>query len=326
MTISTETNRTSFSGNDVTTAFAVSFQFFADADLRVILVNDTTGVETVQTITTHYTVSGAGTGSGTVTMVTAPITGETLVIIRDADYSQELDLVNNDTLDAEELEDQLDKIVIQVLQLKDLSGRSFQLSEGDVSGISLELPNTAGNGLGLIRLNNTLTALEYAQAVDLDMSIVSTFVATLLDDSDADEFWATLMATIDKSAARTALNVEVADTNIVKSDVSTTYTVGYLHTAYDNGNTGTDTLTLDPALGLQQKATCTGSFTLAAAASGDGFFLELLLTMDGTGGYTVTLSGFEKEINGTIDTTASAKNLIRVTRIDGNDAIEIVQL
>jgi hypothetical protein len=134
------------------------------------------------------------------------------------------------------------------------------------------------------------------------------------------------MATIDKSAARTALNVEVADTNIVKSDVSTTYTVGYLHTAYDNGNTGTATLTLDPALGLQQKATCTGSFTLAAAASGDGFFLELLLTMDGTGGYTVTLSGFEKEINGTIDTTASAKNLIRVTRIDGNDVIEIVQL
>ena len=48
--------------------------------------------------------------------------------------------------------------------------------------------------------------------------------------------------------------------------------------------------------------------------------------MDGTGGYTVTFSGFEKTINGAIDNTASAKNLIRITRIDSNDAVEIVQL
>ena len=196
MTISSETNRVSYSGNGSTVAFAVSFQFFADADLRVILVTNSDGSEAVQSLTTHYTVTGAGTGSGTVTMVTAPASGQTLVIIRDQNYNQELDLINNDSFDAEELEDALDKIVIQALQLKDLVNRSFQLSEGDTSVISVTLPNTAGNALGLIRLNAGLTALEYVQAADINMATVSSYIST------------NVLGAADEAALKQAINAE----------------------------------------------------------------------------------------------------------------------
>jgi ABC-type nitrate/sulfonate/bicarbonate transport system substrate-binding protein len=97
MTISTTTNRASFAGNGSTTAFATGFKFFANSDLTVILVVDSTGVETTKTITTHYTVADAGVDAGgTVTMVTAPAVGETLVIVRAQAYTQGLDLVEND--------------------------------------------------------------------------------------------------------------------------------------------------------------------------------------------------------------------------------------
>ena len=97
MTLSSTENRVSYAGNDSTTAFTFPYLFFADDDLTVILVDDITGVETTQTITTHYTVTGAGASAGgTVTMVTAPATDETLVIIREVPLTQGLDLVEND--------------------------------------------------------------------------------------------------------------------------------------------------------------------------------------------------------------------------------------
>jgi len=77
MTISSTTNRVSYTGNGVTTAFAFSNPFQVQADLKVLLVLISTGAETLQTITTHYTISGTTTNGvypngGTVNMVTAP--------------------------------------------------------------------------------------------------------------------------------------------------------------------------------------------------------------------------------------------------------------
>ena len=58
MTIASTTNRVTYTGNGVTTAFAFSYPFFADADLVVIETIIATGVQTTKTLTTHYTISG----------------------------------------------------------------------------------------------------------------------------------------------------------------------------------------------------------------------------------------------------------------------------
>ena len=67
-----------------------------DAHIEVILYNSTTQVETILTLATHYTLVGAGVSAGgTLTMLTAPSSVETLTIIRNVDYKQEVDLVEN---------------------------------------------------------------------------------------------------------------------------------------------------------------------------------------------------------------------------------------
>ena len=64
MTVSSTTVKNSYSGNGSTTEFAYGYKIFADSDLIVIIRTDSTGVETVKPLTTHYTVSGAGDASG----------------------------------------------------------------------------------------------------------------------------------------------------------------------------------------------------------------------------------------------------------------------
>ena len=67
MTISTTESRKSYTGNGSTVAFSFPYKFLADCDLKVYVDN------VLKTLTTDYTVSGAGSDSGgTVTFVTAP--------------------------------------------------------------------------------------------------------------------------------------------------------------------------------------------------------------------------------------------------------------
>lgn len=131
MTLSTLDNRESYSGNGVTTNFSFPNYFLADEDLVVILRVEATGVETTKVLTTDYTVSGEGNPTGgTVTMLVAPATGETLTIYRDPAATQELDLVENDNLPAESVEEELDKLTMLVQRLADKLARSAILTEG----------------------------------------------------------------------------------------------------------------------------------------------------------------------------------------------------
>src|SRR3990167_5009559 len=97
MTVSSTTNRKEYTGDDATVAFSTSpVEFFDEGDLTIYLVVTATGVATLQTLTTHYTVSGGSGSTGTVTMVTAPTSAQTLVIVRNMTPTQAVDFVNNE--------------------------------------------------------------------------------------------------------------------------------------------------------------------------------------------------------------------------------------
>jgi hypothetical protein len=139
MTVSSTTSKASYSGNGSTTVFTVPFYFLEVADLQVIL-RSSAGVETVQTLTTNYTVAGAGvTSGGTVTMLVAPVAGTTLTILRNAAATQETDLLPNDRLPAESLETALDKLTMLVQQLDEETGRSLKYPASDTTA-SAQLP------------------------------------------------------------------------------------------------------------------------------------------------------------------------------------------
>jgi len=129
MTVSSAVNKVNFNGNGSQTVFAYSFKIFDQDDLTVILRN-ASGGETVQSISTNYTVSGVGNASGgNVTMGTAPASGESLTIIREQPLTQGLDLVANDPFPAASFEDQLDKLTFMVQQHQEELNRSVKGSK-----------------------------------------------------------------------------------------------------------------------------------------------------------------------------------------------------
>jgi hypothetical protein len=115
MTVSTAYSALSYAGNGSTTAFSVTWPFFTGS--LVVTLISSLGVETVKTLTTHYTVSG-GTDSnglpatGTVTMLTAPASGETLKITRSTPKTQAATWGENDAFPQKTIEAALDKALL----------------------------------------------------------------------------------------------------------------------------------------------------------------------------------------------------------------------
>lgn len=157
MTVSSTTRSAIYAGNGATTAFAVPFYFLASADLRVVL-KSAGGVETVQTLISHYTVAGAGNpAGGTVTMVAAPATGTTLAILRAVAVLQQTDFTPTDPLPAETLETALDRLTMIGQQIDEKTDRALTLPATAI-GVATEVGAPVANNL--LGWNSTGTALQ----------------------------------------------------------------------------------------------------------------------------------------------------------------------
>mgnify|MGYP003147050004 CR=1 FL=1 len=99
-------------GGTPQTVFTVGFEWFADADLKVYK----DGV--LQTLTTHYTCTGAGvSGGGTVDFVSA-VSNATVTIIRDMAIARTSDFPISGTFKIDTLNNDLDKITAMMQQLE----------------------------------------------------------------------------------------------------------------------------------------------------------------------------------------------------------------
>ena len=130
MTISSTTVKNSYNGDSSTTTFSYTFKIFANTDLQVI-IRSALGTETVKTLTTHYTVTGAGSASGgsvTFTAGNIPATGETVVLRRAVPQTQAIDYIANDPFPAESHEEGLDRAMMTLQQLQEEVTRSIKLS------------------------------------------------------------------------------------------------------------------------------------------------------------------------------------------------------
>ena len=130
MTISSTTVKNSYSGDGSTTTFNYTFKIFADSDLQVI-IRSSTATETVKTITTHYTVTGAGSASGGTVVFTSgniPASGETVVLRRAVPQTQAIDYIANDPFPAESHEEGLDRATMTLQQVQEELDRSIKLS------------------------------------------------------------------------------------------------------------------------------------------------------------------------------------------------------
>jgi hypothetical protein len=213
MTVSSSTNKVSFNGDGSTTVFAYSFKIFDEDDLTVILRN-ASGGETVQTISTNYSVSGVGNVSGgNVTMVTAPATGESLTILREQPLTQGLDLVPNDPFPANSIEDTLDKITFMVQQHQEELDRSIKGSK------TTTITNPTFTEDATARANK-LFAFDANGDIDITQEIgtyrgnwaagVTYDVRDLVKDSGNDNFYICITAHTSSGSLPVKTNADVA--------------------------------------------------------------------------------------------------------------------
>lgn len=133
MTVSNQSNRIQYVGDGSTTAFSIPYPFLDNSHIVVVKTNIATLVDTAQTITTHYTLSGAGSQSGTCTFVSAPSASERVTIYRSTPITQLVDLKENDTFSAASAEDAVDKLTMIMIDLHEIASR----------GVAIDIVSTA---------------------------------------------------------------------------------------------------------------------------------------------------------------------------------------
>jgi hypothetical protein len=153
--ISTEITRDEYVGDDSTTVFAYNFKVL-DADSI-----DVYDGGTLQVRGSHYTVSGVGVDTGgNVTFITAPDTGNVVILLRDEPNDQQVDVSAGGWSSMTAAEDTVDKGVMQVQQLEEKVGRALKIPTTSLlEGIDVPVTNCNDDYL---KWNASTTAIECA--------------------------------------------------------------------------------------------------------------------------------------------------------------------
>ena len=249
MSVSSTVSRVSFSGNSSTTVFSFPYYFLSSSDLVVISRVTATGVETTKTLTTDYTVTGAGVDAGgSVTMLVAPATGTTLTIYRDPALTQDLNLVENDPLPAEEVEERFDKLTMIAQRLKSRVDRSVGLSDG------------------------------FSDTFDLTLPALLTADASLVINADGDGFDLGPSTTqIADSAAAAAASASAASTSASEASTSAS-----------NASTSATNASNSATAAAGSATDASTSASQAAAALASSFFRDVVFLTSASSPYTVT--------------------------------------
>ena len=134
--------------NGVTVTFAFPYMFLAEAQL-IVTVTSALGVDTIQVLNIDYAVTGEeDPAGGSITFVTAPVSGTTLTITRIVDITQLIDYIANDDFPAETHEQALDRLTMICQQLASGTtsyGRAIRVPLTEPAATDLVLPLERGN-------------------------------------------------------------------------------------------------------------------------------------------------------------------------------------
>ena len=137
-----------FTGNGVTTTFPFTYKVFSTADVQVVRLTISTGVETTLTLVTDYNITLNGNQNsnpgGSIVLVTPLLALYTLTATSNIANLQPTDLTNQGGFYPEVITDALDRATIQIQQMSDDVTRSIKapLSD-DLTTMDMTLPVVA---------------------------------------------------------------------------------------------------------------------------------------------------------------------------------------
>lgn len=113
-----------YTGNGVTATFVYPFRITDQTHLAVFVDN------VLKTLTTHYTVSGVGDATGSITFVAGqiPANGASVAILRDQPIEQASDYVLNEGFPSARVENDLDKLAMLAQMLEEQIKRGLKFS------------------------------------------------------------------------------------------------------------------------------------------------------------------------------------------------------
>jgi hypothetical protein len=260
-----------YAANGSQKVFTYPFKVDLDSEVRVIVT--TSGVDSVKSLGTDYSVSGVGNAAGgEITFVTAPAAGTRVTIKLDMSFTQGLELTENDALPAEPLEAALDRNVRMAQQLKALMDRAPKFAEGSTfKGVAFPelVPNrvlkvnAAGTGLEMSStdLDSVVANLNASVATAANNAAVSAVAAvqtnlTALSNTVTSGVATVQLAQADVTASRTTVQNAQAD---VTSKLSSVQTI------YNNAITTKNDIAL-----LEQQTVAASIAALSAAQAAEG--------------------------------------------------------
>lgn len=122
MGVTEQTSSKTEQGNGSTTLFTFDFRVFETSDLKVIVRNNTTNVESVKALGVDYSATLNDDEGGSITMFVAPADGETLYIGSAIPETQP-NTITVGNLPASTLEQMYDRLTLLVHQIKELTAR-----------------------------------------------------------------------------------------------------------------------------------------------------------------------------------------------------------
>lgn len=184
----------SYAGDDSDTTFTFSFEIESTSDIRVWERTASTGGQTLKTETTHYSVSATNndfSSGGTVTMVTAPATGVTLVIGREIPYDQKAGFIDAGVLRLASVENALDRLVLQVQQLEEKLNRAALNPETDLTTLDMTLPSSVDRASQFYGFSSSGEPTVISSGITPGDPTVTPYAETYLDDASEAAFKAT---------------------------------------------------------------------------------------------------------------------------------------
>lgn len=166
--------RIQYTATDGQTVFTVPFEFFENSDLKVYKNND------LITITTNYTVSGAGvTGGGSITLTAAAAANDVISIVRDVPVKRVTDFPASGPFNINALNEDLDRLTAMSQQQETRDTRTLRILDQDLPTVLNALPtksNRANKSLGF-------DADGQPVAFDIDTAIGGSFVIDSFNSS-----------------------------------------------------------------------------------------------------------------------------------------------